>query len=105
MWYFEGPDDKSKLIIVQQDNARPHVFPTDPMIAVEGTKDGYNIRVENQPANSLDLNVLDLSIFNAVDKLQKSMERKSIDELVQAVVSAFYLLPAETSTAASWRCK
>ncbi len=95
-WYFDGPNDKSKPIIVQQDNARPHVPPGNATIMEEGKRDGFDIRVKNQPANSPDLNVLDLGIFNAIDKLQKLMECQSINELVNAVVLAFYLLPTET---------
>ncbi len=95
-WYFDMPHDKSKEIIIQQDNAKPHCLPNDPVIVAAGAVAGYNIVVRNQPANNPDLNVLDLGIFNAIDKLQHTQERSSIDELVAAVVVAFNLLPVDT---------
>ncbi len=95
-WYFASQRDKSRKIVVQQDNARPHCLPNDPEIVAAGTVGGYNIVLNNQPANSPDLNVLDLGIFNAIDKLQQSMDRQTVDELFDAVVASLNLLSAET---------
>ncbi|ETP14963.1 hypothetical protein F441_10135, partial [Phytophthora nicotianae CJ01A1] len=49
--------EQDKLILIQQDNAKPHVSPHDSEIVAAGTADGWNIRLFCQPPNSPDLNV------------------------------------------------
>jgi len=52
-----------------------------------------------QPPNSLDMNVLDLAVFNAVQARQQRMTAKTLDELVENVKVAFdELPPASVST-------
>ncbi|XP_074282732.1 uncharacterized protein LOC141607274 [Silene latifolia] len=65
----------SKTITIQQDNARPHMKSTDHEFVQAATSDGFNITLRNQPANSPDLNVLDLAA--------------TIDELVKNVTEAW----------------
>jgi len=50
---------------------------------------GLNVSIECQPANSPDLNVLDLGFFNAIQSLQHTRSTKNIDELVDAVKESF----------------
>ena len=54
------PSMLSKDIIIQQDNAKPHIAPNDKDFVDEATKDGFNIQLVQQPPNSPDMNVLDL---------------------------------------------
>ncbi|KAH9150734.1 hypothetical protein AeRB84_006476 [Aphanomyces euteiches] len=49
----------------------------------------------NQPAQSPDLNVLDLGFFNSIQALQQQMECRTIEEIVKAVSDAFEDLPAD----------
>ncbi len=49
-----------------------------------------------QPPNSPDLNVLDLGLFNAIDKLQHKNPRRTVEELVYAVKHAYEHLAPTT---------
>ncbi|KAF7133354.1 hypothetical protein RHSIM_Rhsim09G0038900 [Rhododendron simsii] len=50
-----------ETIYIQQDNARPHIKPNDVEFHEATTRNGFDIRLTNQPRNSPDLNVLDLN--------------------------------------------
>ncbi|GMF32362.1 unnamed protein product [Phytophthora fragariaefolia] len=81
--------DRNKLILVQQDNPKPHV-PTDaPDIVAAGTADGWNIHMFSQPANSPDLNVLDLGFFASIQAIRIEKPIYGIDKLVAVVVDAY----------------
>jgi hypothetical protein len=85
----------TKNIIIQQDNARPHISPSDEQFKNEAEKDGFEIKLTFQPPNSPDMNVLDLGFFRAIQSLQHQQAPKDIDELIQAVTSAFYRMDRE----------
>ena len=91
--YFDGPRDRKRPIFIQQDNARAHVLEADPLIVEAGTAGGWQIHVKNQPANSPDLNVLDLGLFNAISKMQARVVKNDTDDLIAAVYAAFNELP------------
>ena len=74
---------------IQQDNTRPHVSPSDQAIWEAGHKEGHNICVGNQPANSPDLNVLDLGYFTSIQALQQTKCAMDIDSLIEAVQASF----------------
>lgn len=76
-------------IVIQQDNARPHLDENDKLLAEEGSKDGWNIQLKAQPANSPDMNVLDLGFFNSIQSLQYQSSPSNIDELVAATIKAY----------------
>lgn len=59
-------EDANKLIIVQQDNARTYFDPNDPEFCEAARKDDFDIRLMYQPANSPDVNILDLGLFAAI---------------------------------------
>ena len=94
-WFFATPHDRSVPIIVQQDNARPHTLTNDTKIVAAGRTAGFDIRMAQQPANSPDYNVLNLGLFNAIDKLQHKKPRRNIEELIGAVQYAFDTLPPD----------
>ncbi len=73
----------------QQDNARPHIPSHDEEIRENGRKDGRNIVLYNQPANSPDFNFLDLGFFNAIQSLQHQAAAGNIDDLLKAAETEF----------------
>ncbi|KAJ0391764.1 hypothetical protein P43SY_012098 [Pythium insidiosum] len=88
--------DRGRVIFIQQDNAKPHLPPTDPDVIAAGTADGWNIRMLCQPPNSPDLNVLDLGFFASIQSIQYKQRVRGIDSLVNAVVDAFDKTKVET---------
>lgn len=62
-WPREDASKESKPIFIQQDNARPHIDPSDPIFCEAAAQDGFNIQLICQPPNSPDFNVLDLEVF------------------------------------------
>ncbi|KAL6535084.1 hypothetical protein OROMI_026458 [Orobanche minor] len=83
------PVGACKDIWIQQDNARPHTSPNDPHFIHAATKDGFNIQLINQPAQSPDLNVLDLGFFRAIQSIQYKSFPKTVTALVKAVTDAY----------------
>ena len=82
-------DDLRQPIFIQQDNARTHIGIDDADFCRAATEDGFDIRLMYQPANSPDLNVLDLGFFRAIQSLQYKEAPTIVDELVNAVVKSF----------------
>ncbi|XP_021839791.2 uncharacterized protein [Spinacia oleracea] len=83
------PANACKTIWIQQDNARPHIFPNDPEFLEEANKYGFDIHLICQPAQSPDLNVLDLGFFRGIQSLQHQKFPKNVTELVQSVHDAY----------------
>ena len=83
------PDGNSKTIYIQQDNARTHLDPNDLEFCQAASQGGFDIRLTCQPANSPDLNILDLGFFNAIQSLHYKESPKTIDELISAVERSF----------------
>lgn len=79
----------SQPIFVQQDNAKPHISPTDEQFVLAGSSNGFDIRLRCQPPNSPDFNVLDLGFFNAIQSLQHQISARDIDSLILATEKAF----------------
>lgn len=88
--------DRGQIILVQQDNAKPHVSPFDPDILDAGLADGWHIRLTCQPPNSPDLNVLDLGLFASLQTLQYEKKMRGIEDIVDAVEEAFKTMKWET---------
>ena len=65
------------------------IDPEDEEFLEEGTADGWMIKLQCQPPNSPDLNVLDLGYFRSIQPLQYETPSYSIDELVQTVLDSF----------------
>ena len=87
---------RNKPIFIQQDNASPHtpggVFEQDWINEVDTS--GLDIRRLDpcQPAQSPDLNVLDLGYFRAREALQQKRQANTIEELIEAVEDSFEAL-------------
>ncbi|OWY98515.1 hypothetical protein PHMEG_00030705 [Phytophthora megakarya] len=67
---------------------RPRL-PHDPDIVAAGTAGGWNIRLIFQPANSPDLNVLDLGFFSSIQAVQLEHPVHDVKELVSTVLEAY----------------
>ncbi|KAE8984945.1 hypothetical protein PF010_g14980 [Phytophthora fragariae] len=87
-------------IVIQQDNAPPHISSDDAALRAAVTASGCNGDLRFQPPNSPDLNVLDLAIFNAIQARQQLDTASTLDELVANVMRAYEELPASTLNAA-----
>ncbi|XP_048496229.2 uncharacterized protein LOC125495524 [Beta vulgaris subsp. vulgaris] len=83
------PEDGCKQIWIVQDNARPHIASDDAQFNLESKKDGFDIRLINQPAQSLDMNVLDLGFSNAIQTLKDQVAPRTVKQLVKAVKKAY----------------
>lgn len=84
------PSWATKCIFIQQDNARPHISPNDPAFLAVANSDGFNIQLTYQPAQSPELNCLDLGFFNAIQSIQYKKFPKNVTELIKAVEEAYY---------------
>ncbi|KAF0702046.1 hypothetical protein AaE_016160 [Aphanomyces astaci] len=80
-------------VFLQQGNAIPHRCVTTELLQAKGVR---GIVESNQPTNSPDFNVLDFGFFSSIQSLQHQKATRSIEELIGAVESAFYELPADT---------
>ncbi|KAL4581255.1 hypothetical protein LXL04_017465 [Taraxacum kok-saghyz] len=83
------PPNHTGPIFIQQDNAKPHIDVNDSEFIEASSRDGFDIRLCNQPPNSPDLNVLDLGFFRAIQSLQEQEVLHTVDELVSAVQTSF----------------
>ena len=81
--------DLDKPITVQQDNARPHIFPNDPDFLAAAENQGLQLVLRKQSANSPDQNINDLGFFSAIQALQQEQTANSVDELIHHVKSAY----------------
>jgi hypothetical protein len=83
------PEDDEGTIYIQQDNAQTHVPSNDPgfLAAVENT--GLKIELINQPANSPDMNALDLGYFSSIQSLTLESAPNTLQELIESVEVAF----------------
>jgi hypothetical protein len=74
-----------KTIWIQQDNAPSHLPVDDEEFAAAVAQTGLDIKLVNQPANSPDLNVLDLGFFASLQSL--TYERISIVNFLWCVAT------------------
>ncbi|XP_047942997.1 uncharacterized protein LOC125189809 [Salvia hispanica] len=85
------PPNVCKEILIQQDNAKPHISPTDSEFQAIANKDGFKFQIICQPPN-----VLDLGFFTAIQSLQDDKIAKGVDDLVNNVYSSFEELSPHT---------
>ncbi|GMF51686.1 unnamed protein product [Phytophthora fragariaefolia] len=95
---FPGANEGMR-IVVQQDNASPRIPPDDAAWTQAVVASGCNVRLNFQPPNSPDMNVLDLAVFNALQVRQQRMVARTLDELVANAKVAFNELPPEALNA------
>ncbi|KAH6783068.1 hypothetical protein C2S52_008027 [Perilla frutescens var. hirtella] len=83
------PAEASKVIYIQQDNAKPHIKDSDINFREASSANGFVFTLIQQPPNSPDLNVNDLGWFRSIQSLQTETETNTVDELVNSVVTSF----------------
>ncbi|KAK1651473.1 hypothetical protein QYE76_069278 [Lolium multiflorum] len=84
------PDDGDVgTIWIQQDNARTHVPPDDPIFQAAVKASGLDIRLTFQPPNSPDVNVLDLCFFSSIQSLAFESAPNTLKELIESVEQAY----------------
>ncbi|KAJ4427364.1 hypothetical protein ANN_24985 [Periplaneta americana] len=76
-------------VSVQQDNEHPHISPNDPTWMDAAAASGITLELVCQPPNNLDMNVLDLGYFRAIQSLQHQSAPQTTDELIAAIETAF----------------
>ena len=81
--------DAGQTIYIQQDNAKPHILPDDQEFLAAVAKTRLDIRLVQQPANSPDLNVLDLGFFNSLQSLTDCLSPKTLQDLIAGVWEEF----------------
>ena len=64
-------------------------MPDDQELLAAVTKTGLDIRLIQQPANSPDLNVLDLGFFNSLQSLTDCLSPKTLQDLIKGVLEEF----------------
>ncbi|KAE9033316.1 hypothetical protein PR003_g8949 [Phytophthora rubi] len=87
-------------IVIQQDNAPANIAADDAVFAEAARANGCNVELRNQPPNSPDMNCNDLRLFSAVQARQRKERSRTIDELIEAVISSYWELPMRTINAA-----
>ncbi|XP_042012025.1 uncharacterized protein LOC121760418 [Salvia splendens] len=90
------PDGATKVLKIQQDNARPHIKDNDSAFREVAQQSGFSISIVQQPPNSPDTNVNDLGWFRAIQSLQTQTACNNVDDLVNAVEKSFHELQPET---------
>ncbi|XP_039778084.1 uncharacterized protein LOC120645352 [Panicum virgatum] len=80
---------RGETIWIQQDNARTHIEPNDEVFCQAVRQTGLDIRIFNQPANSPDLNVLDLGFFASLQSKTFLTSSKNMNDLIQNVQKEF----------------
>ena len=89
-------EDGVTWIQIQQDNVRPHVSEDDASFLLACSQlEGLKVTVTPQPANSPDLNVLDLGFFSSIQSLQQTKQAHDIHTMLKAVKDAFDEYPTE----------
>jgi hypothetical protein len=85
-------------IAIQHDNAPSHFREDDPAwIAMVNTEVNWRFKLDEQPANSPDTNVLDLGFFASIQTMQWGLEpATTIDGLIANVIRAWENYPART---------
>lgn len=79
----------SKIIYIQQDNAKLHILDNDRLFKKAATIDGFNFHLVQQHPNYPDMNVLDLGFLREIQALQHKKVAYSLTQLVLAVKCAF----------------
>ncbi|GMF13259.1 unnamed protein product [Phytophthora lilii] len=78
-----------KRVVLQHDNAKPHVEADDPEVVAACREGGWDMKIRPQPANSPDYNANDLGFFASLQSLQYKKRAKTVEDLVNNVEDAF----------------
>lgn len=81
-------------IRIQQDGAKSHIHDNDEAFATAALEQGLDVRLYTQPANSPDLNLLDLGFFRAIQSFNDACPTTEL-QLIEAVEEAYDMYPRE----------
>ncbi|CAM9364093.1 unnamed protein product [Choristocarpus tenellus] len=87
---------KQDIVFLQDNNVRPHTESAEKPVDDWVTARGFSICVLKQPAQSLDLNTLDLRIFFSLQTRAGCLRSDNIEELAQFVVKRYEEYDTET---------
>lgn len=87
--------DRNNTIYIQQDNARTHIQPDDPVFLTEAARGGWDIRMVYQPPNSPDTNILDLGWFASIQSMFAKKMPKTLAEILAKVNQSLAEYPHE----------
>lgn len=76
-------------VVVQQNNAKPHVLIDDSALWVAGSEDRWKIELRSQPTSYPDLSVLGLGFFPSSQSLRIKTNDRTATELVANIEQAF----------------
>jgi hypothetical protein len=93
---FEKFPDSEASIVVQQDNAGPHISPDDDDFLEMVQQSGWNISLKFQPPNSPDMNLNDLGFFRAIQSICQEDVPRNVEELIESVKQAYASYPARS---------
>ncbi|XP_021757861.1 uncharacterized protein LOC110722875 [Chenopodium quinoa] len=93
----QWPESVPKNVKIQWDNARPHQIPKDEECIATCHANGLNIEMVYQPAQSPDLNVLNLGLFKAIQSLQYQSFPTTLDDLIKEVINAYNAFEAKAN--------
>jgi hypothetical protein len=96
VWPGGAASSQQATIMIQQDNASPHLSNDDPEVTAAMAEGGYHMELTFQPAKSPDLNALDLGMFRSMQSLQQQQNCRRIEDLIQAVMDAWDSSQGET---------
>lgn len=88
-----------KIVYIQQDGAKPHSgHGVIERLQTAGSVNGWRFRMKTQPAQSPDLNILDLGFFHSLKTRAAHMKvvAKNKTQLVAKIKLAYQQYPAET---------
>lgn len=88
--------ERRRTIFLQQDNAKPHITPSDPVFVEKAISGEFDIRLTCQPPNSPDMNILDLGYFRAIQSAYYSENPNNIEDIIQFVKQSFDNMPPNT---------
>jgi len=85
---------QERSLILQQDGATSHIKEDDAQFrAALEAANFNNLKVLTQPANSPDLNVLDLGFFNALQGYNNTVQAENSETLIKSVQASFQAYP------------
>lgn len=88
---------RNRDIVIQQDGASSHIAEDDPAFVAAATEGLWNISLLTQSPKSPDLNVLDLSFFQALQSHQwRNGFANTLDELIVRVQQAYEMFEPRT---------
>jgi hypothetical protein len=88
-----------KIVYIQQDGAKPHTGKgVIERVEAAGSVDGWRFSMKTQPAQSPDLNILDLGFFHSLKTRAAHLKivAKNKVQLVAKIKEAFAQYPSET---------